>query len=189
MLITMNDRELQRLTVIQDVLHHNLSRRDALKLLDLSYRQLQRLITRFIQQGAASLAHGNRGKPSSNRVNESVKLQALELIHQYYSDFGPTLAHEKLQELHNVSVSLETLRQWMIADGLWVPNSKRKPRVYQPRYRRDCLGELIQIDGSHHDWFEGRSDKCCLLVFINHRIVHEEQYPQVLKTYIKLRCD
>ncbi|MFM2601222.1 ISNCY family transposase [Vibrio fortis] len=163
----MNDRELQRLTIIQDVLHHNLSRRDALKLLDLSYRQLQRLITRFIQQGAASLAHGNRGKPSSNRVNESVKLQALELIHQYYSDFGPTLAHEKLQELHDVSVSLETLRQWMIADGLWVPHSKRKPRVYQPRYRRDCLGELIQIDGSHHDWFEGRSEKCCLLVFID----------------------
>ncbi len=55
----------------------------------------------------------------------------------------------------------------MIADGLWVPHSKRKPRVYQPRYRRDCLGELVQIDGSHHDWFEGRADKCCLLVFIN----------------------
>ena len=158
----MNDRELQRLTIIQDVLHHNLSRRDALKLLGLSYRQLQRLITRFIQQGAASLAHGNRGKPSSNRVNESIKLQALELIHQHYSDFGPTLAREKLQEIHDVSISLETLRQWMIADGLWVPHSKRKPRVYQPRYRRDCLGELIQIDGSHHNWFEGRSDKCCL---------------------------
>ncbi|MBA5764690.1 ISNCY family transposase [Vibrio sp. 404] len=163
----MNDRELQRLTIIQDVLHHNLSRRDALKLLGLSYRQLQRLITRFIQQGAASLAHGNRGKPSSNRVNESVKLQALELIHQHYSDFGPTLAHEKIQEIHGISVSLETLRQWMIADGLWTPHYKRNPRVYQPRYRRDCLGELIQIDGSHHDWFEGRSDKCCLLVFID----------------------
>ena len=130
MLITMNDRELQRLTIIQDVLHQNLSRRDALKLLGLSYRQLQRLITRFLQQGAASLVHGNRGKPSSNRVNESVKLQALELIHQYYSDFGPTLAHEKLEELHDVSVSLKTLRQWMIANGLWTPYSRHKPRIY-----------------------------------------------------------
>lgn len=64
-------------------------------------------------------------------------------------------------------MSVETIRQWMIADGLLVPHTKRKPRVYQPRYRRDCLGELIQIDGSHHDWFEGRSNKCCLLVFID----------------------
>ncbi len=68
---------------------------------------------------------------------------------------------------NDIHVSVETLRQWMITDGLWVPHAKRKPRVYQPRYRRDCLGELIQIDGSHHDWFEGRSHKCCLLVYID----------------------
>lgn len=77
------------------------------------------------------------------------------------------MAHEKLIELHGISVGLETLRRWMIADGLWKPHFQRKPKVYQPRYRRDCLGELIQIDGSHHDWFEGRSDKCCLLVYID----------------------
>jgi hypothetical protein len=68
---------------------------------------------------------------------------------------------------HNLSISNETLSSWMIADGLWTPHARRKPRVYQPRYRRDCLGELIQIDGSHHNWFEGRSGKCCLLVFID----------------------
>ncbi len=77
------------------------------------------------------------------------------------------LGVEKLTEVHGFNISLETLRQWMIADALWVPHSKRKPRIYQPRYRRDCLGELVQIDGSHHDWFEGRADKCCLLVFID----------------------
>ncbi|HIF9499486.1 TPA: ISNCY family transposase, partial [Photobacterium damselae] len=96
-----------------------------------------------------------------------IRHQCLNLIHEYYADFGPTLAREKLIERHGIKIGLETLRQWMIADGLWVPHFKRKPRVYQPRYRRDCYGELIQIDGSHHDWFEGRSNKCCLLVFID----------------------
>lgn len=78
-------------------------------------------------------------------------------------------------ERHDISLSVETLRNWMIADGLWIPYSRRKPRVYQPRYRRDCLGELIQIDGSPHDWFEGRAPKCCLLVFVDDatgRIMH-----------------
>ena len=79
------------------------------------------------------------------------------VVRDQYSDFSPTLAREKLLELHYLPVSNETLRKWMIADDL----------VYQPRYRRDCLGKLIQIDGSHHDWFERRSDKCCLLVFID----------------------
>ncbi len=163
MLIAMNDRELQRFSVIQDVLHCNLSRQDASRILGISYRQLSRLIKSFVRFGAASLAHGNRGKPSSNRIDDKVKA----ILSERYPDFGPTFAHEKLTEQHHINVSLETLRQWMIADGLWVPHSQRKPRVYQPRYRRDCLGELIQIDGSHHDWFEGRSDKCCLLVFID----------------------
>lgn len=79
----------------------------------------------------------------------------------------PRLATEKLSERHQISISVETVRHWMIADGLWVPHARRKPRVYQPRYRRECLGKLIQIDGSHHDWFEGRASKCCLLVYID----------------------
>lgn len=94
-------------------------------------------------------------------------MNVLALLRENYSDFGPTLATEKLSERHQISISVETVRHWMIADGLWVPHARRKPRVYQPRYRRDCLGELIQIDGSHHDWFEGRASKCCLLVYID----------------------
>ncbi len=94
-------------------------------------------------------------------------MRVLSLLHDNYSDFGPTLAAEKLRERHNITVSVETLRKWMTADGLWVPYSRRKPRVHQPRYRRDCLGELVQIDGSPHDWFEGRAPKCCLLVFVD----------------------
>jgi len=94
-------------------------------------------------------------------------MKVLTLLRENYSDFGPTLATEKLSERHQISISVETVRHWMIADGLWVPHARRKPRVYQPRYRRECLGKLIQIDGSHHDWFEGRASKCCLLVYID----------------------
>ena len=136
-------------------------------ILSLSVRQVQRLVTRFRESGAAGLVHQRRGKPSSNKINDNVRYRCLSLINKKYPDFGPTLAHEKLTERHDISISLETLRQWMIADGLWVPHAKLKPRVYQPRHRRDCLGELVQIDGSHHDWFEGRSPKCCLLVYID----------------------
>ncbi|MCG9753582.1 ISNCY family transposase, partial [Vibrio brasiliensis] len=136
-------------------------------ILNVSARHIRRLLNRFSTLGAQSLAHAARGRPSNRRYSEDFKAEILKIIHNYYSDFSPTLALEKLSEQHNLAVSKETLRQWMIADGLWVPHSKRKPRIYQPRYRRDCLGELIQIDGSHHDWFEGRSDKCCLLVFID----------------------
>ncbi|PMO39636.1 transposase [Vibrio sp. 10N.222.52.B12] len=121
----------------------------------MSARHIRRLLNRLSTLGAQSLAHAARGRPSNRRYSEDFKVEILKIIHKYYSDFSPTLALEKLSEQHNIAVSKETLRQWMIADGLWVPHSKRKPRVYQPRYRRDCLGELIQIDGSHHDWFEG----------------------------------
>lgn len=100
-------------------------------------------------------------------MTESLKLRVLKLIRENYSDFGPTLAAEKLRERHDIRLSIETVRNWMTSEGLWVPHARRKSRVYQPRHRRDCLGELIQNDGSHHDWFEGRAPKCCLLVFIN----------------------
>ncbi|ACH64784.1 Sea24 (plasmid) [Aliivibrio fischeri MJ11] len=167
MLIAMSDNEIDRLKVIQDVCERRLRRIDAAELLNLSVRQVQRLMNRLRQYGAAGLSHKSRGKPSNNKLPSDYRSYILDTITQYYPDFGPSLAHEKLSEIHNLRVSVETLRQWMIADGLWIPHSQRKPRVYQPRYRRDCLGELIQIDGSHHDWFEGRSSKCCLLVFID----------------------
>jgi hypothetical protein len=91
----------------------------------------------------------------------------MELVHSRYADFGPTLAQEKLLELHGVTISVETLRQWMIADGLWTPHTQRGKRVQQPRRRRECLGELIQIDGSDDEWFEQRGPRCVLLVFID----------------------
>lgn len=167
MLVTMSDKDLSRYKVINDVCERRLRRSDAAQILNLSERQVQRLMNRLRESGAASLVHGARGKPSNNRISSDYRQTILTLVRKHYSDFAPTLAREKLIEIHNLPISNETLRQWMIADGLWVPHAQRQPRVYQPRHRRDCLGELVQIDGSHHDWFEGRSPKCCLLVFID----------------------
>ncbi|MGR5528028.1 ISNCY family transposase [Vibrio maritimus] len=163
----MSDSEIRRFKIIQDVCDRRIRRSDAAEILNLSVRQVQRLMNRLRECGAAGLTHQARGKPSNHRYPSNYREMILKLVRDNYEDFSPTLAREKLIELHNLSVSNETLRSWMIADGLWTPHARRKPRVYQPRYRRDCFGELIQIDGSHHDWFEGRSDKCCLLVFID----------------------
>ena len=167
MLITMSEHDINRFKVIQDVCDRRLRRCDAAELLGLSVRQVQRLMNRLREFGASSLVHHLRGKPGNRRYPSEFRTEVLRIVREYYHDFSPTYACEKLIEQHNLDVSVETLRQWMIADGLWIPHSQRKPRIYQPRYRRDCLGELVQIDGSHHDWFEGRSPKCCLLVFID----------------------
>lgn len=124
-------------------------------------------MNRFRESGAADLENLRRGRPGNHRLPESLKLRVLSLLHDHYSYFGPTLAAEKLRERHNITVSVETLRKWMTADGLWVPYSRRRPRAHQPRYRRDCLGELVQIDGSPQDCIEDRAPECCLLVIID----------------------
>jgi hypothetical protein len=91
----------------------------------------------------------------------------LSLVRERYADFGPTLAAEKLAEIHGCTISRETLRGWMIAAGLWVDRRHRLPSPHQPRRRRDCLGERVQIDGSEHAWFEDRAAKCTLLAFVD----------------------
>lgn len=144
MLVTMSDKELSRINIIQSVVEKRMRRRDAAHQLALTERQTQRLMNRFRESGAAGLANLRRGRPGNHRLPESLKLRVLSLLHDHYSDFGPTLAAEKLRERHNITVSVETLRKWMTADGLWVPYSRRRPRVHQPRYRRDCLGELFR---------------------------------------------
>lgn len=167
MLIPMSDRDINRFKVLQDVRERRLRQIDAADILNISPRQVRRLLSQLSQHGASSLAHQSRGRPSNRRYPDAFRVEVLNIIRTQYADFSPTFACEKLTEQHNLVLSVETLRQWMIADGLWVPHSQRQPRIYQPRYRRDCLGELVQIDGSHHDWFEGRSPKCCLLVYID----------------------
>ncbi len=167
MLLTMSQKELNRVNVIRDVCERRLTQIEASSLLQLTRRHVQRLVNRYREHGESGLISLRRGQPSNRRLSFTFKHRVIEIIKSCYSDFGPTFANEKLFELHGLKLSTETLRHWMVEEGLWKTKAQSKPKVYQPRYRRECLGELIQIDGSHHDWFEGRSPKCCLLVFID----------------------
>jgi hypothetical protein len=167
MLITMSENELHRIGVITKVCDKRLTQSAAAGILGLTRRQIQRLVNQLRQQGDVGLVSKRRGLPSNRRFSLEFKDKVLTLVKQKYADFKPTFACEKLAELHDIHLSSETLRQWLITEGLWQVHKNKVSKVYQPRYRRECYGELIQIDGSHHDWFEGRSAKCCLLVFID----------------------
>lgn len=164
---TMSVQEISRLEVIQQVKAREIKQIDAALRLSLSTRHLRRLTRAYEHQGGVGLVSKRCGKPSNRRIGESIKAKAIELIKSHYPDFSPTLAHEKLTEVHGLSFSLETLRQWMIDAELWQGKKRRKARIHQQRARRSSRGELVQIDGSPHDWFEGRREKCCLLVFID----------------------
>lgn len=174
-LLTMSERELSRLKIIEDINEHHLSVVQGAELAGISRRQMTRLVKAFRLHGASGLISKKRGKPSNRKYSNGYRDYVLALIRQHYYDFGPTFALEKLEAKHEVSVSKETLRNWMIEADIWKTRKERRSRVYQPRNRRDCFGELIQLDGSHHWWFEGRGPKCALLVYIDDatsRLVH-----------------
>ena len=167
MLVSMSDKELKRLPVLQEICDQRITQSQAAQLLHISARQIRRLLQKYKAEGPVVFAHAGRGRTSNSRLPEEIRLKCLNLVDEQFHGFGPTLAHEKLTTVHGFDISVETLRSWMIAANLWIPRSKRLKRPYQPRYNPVCLGELIQINGSHHDWFEGRAAKCCLLVFID----------------------
>ncbi len=166
-LLTMSDNELSRIDVIKEVLDKRLKQQDAASILGVGARQLQRLLKAYKHSGPEGIISRHRGRPSNRRYPEPMKEYGLFLIKRHYLDFGPTLAAEKLAEQHDFIVSVETLRQWMMAAQFWVPRKDKGKRIHQPRGRRDCLGELVQIDGSEHRWFEDRGPKCTLLVYID----------------------
>jgi transposase len=166
-LLTMSKQELTRLEVMQRIKDKRLTQKEAAGMLKKSVRQIKRLFRAYKAQGAKGLVSGRRGKPSNHRLDEQVEQQALDLLKEKYEDFGPTLAHEKLSEVHGVKLSRESVRKLMIAEGMWKPKRAKHPSAQQMRERRACFGELVQIDGSDHDWFEGRGSKCTLLVYID----------------------
>jgi hypothetical protein len=159
----MSDAELIKFEVLRDVDHERMPARAAALLLGLSERQVWRLLKAYRLCGADGLISKKRGQPSNRKTPGNVRSAVMAIVRKRYADFGPTLAAEKLREVHDLNVSRETLRAWMIADGLWQDRKKRRARVHQPRYRRDCVGELIQIDGSDHRWFEDRGPMCTFL--------------------------
>jgi transposase len=166
-LVTLNMRELDRLKMIQSVVDMGLKPARAAERLGLTVRQVERLVARYRESGAAGLASRKRDKPGNRKLDEGLALRALTIIRERYADFGPTLACEKLRECHGLVLSKETVRRLMTDAGLWIPRRQRPPKIYQPRARRACLGELVQIDGSDHRWFEDRAPACTLLVYVD----------------------
>ena len=163
----MSDGELRRLEVLRDLDRLRLTTAAAGELLGLERRQVFRLLKVYRAEGAAGLISKRRSRPSNRRKPEALRGKVLALIRERYWDFGPTLAAEKLGELHGIVLGRETVRKWMMADGLWLDRKQRRQRVHQPRNRRECVGELVQIDGSEHWWFEARGPQCTLLVFVD----------------------
>tara|TARA_B100000378_G_C18027214_1_gene406268 strand:+ start:950 stop:1573 length:624 start_codon:yes stop_codon:yes gene_type:complete len=165
--LAMSDGELARFDTLMRIERGELRVADAAALLGLKRRQIFRLLERMRADGAAGLVSRKRGRPSNRRYSEAFREQVIAIVREHYPDFGPTLAREYLMERHGITISCETLRQFMIGAGLWKDRAARRPRPYQPRYRRDCRGELIQVDGSKHWWFEDRGPQCTLLVYID----------------------
>lgn len=165
--LAMSHGELSRFDTLMRVERGDLRVEDAAMLLGLKRRQVFRLLERLRSEGAAGVISRKRGRPSNRRHSDALREQIIAIVREHYSDFGPTLAREYLIERHGITVACETLRQLMITAGLWKDREARRPRPYQPRYRRDCRGELIQVDGSKHWWFEDRGPQCTLLVYID----------------------
>ena len=162
----MSERDLQRIEVLSKVMAGRMTMVSAAHVLDLSERQVRRLLDRMRTDGAASIRHKAIGRPSNNRIADSVRDYAVALVRERYADFGPTLATEKLFERDGLHVSRETVRTWMVDAGLWLSRKQRRT-FHQPRLRREAYGELVQIDGSEHRWFEDRGPACSLLVFVD----------------------
>ena len=165
--LSVSDGELRRLEVLRDVDRGGLPVGAAAQLLGRSERQVWRLLKAFRGDGAAGLICKKRGRPSNRKTAAAIRAAALWIVRHNYADFGPTLATEKLASEHGFAFSSETLRKWMITDGLWLDRKQRQRRVHQPRPRRECVGELVQLDGSEHWWFEDRGPQCTLLVFVD----------------------
>ena len=135
--------------------------------LGLGVRQVKRLVARCRERGAAGLASGRRGRRPNNAIDASVRRAVMELVRERHPDFGPTFACEKLAEDHGHRLSRGTLRRWMIEDGLWESRSRREARGHPSRPRRECVGDLVRIDGLPHDWFEGRSPGRTLIAYVD----------------------
>lgn len=164
--VRMSVPELKRVHVIRQVMNKALRQREAGEVLGLTTRQVRRLIQRVRAEGDAGLVHRSRGTPSNRRYRPTLKARVLRLYAKHYRDFGPTLAAEKLAEQQAITLSAETLRQWLRATG--VTHFQRRTRPHRAwRARKAHVGELVQLDGSHHDWFEGRGPRCVLMAYID----------------------
>jgi transposase len=165
-MMVMSIGEVKRLKLIQSAIDKQISQKRVSSILSLSERQIRRLVKSVREEGARGIIHRSRGRPSNRRLCRKIKEKVITLYTKKYSDFGPTLAAEKLLELDGIRLSDETLRNWLIEAGLWKKHRKRSAyRQWRPR--RSCFGEMVQMDGSHHDWLEGRYPALVLMGYID----------------------
>ena len=166
--VTMSMRELDRLKLLQAVVEGELPAIRAAERLSMSTRQIRRLAQRYRLEGPVGLISRARNRrPGNRRLNADVETEVTRILRECYADFGPTLAAEKLAERHQIVLAKETVRRILVDAGLWIPRKLRAPKIQQPRARRSCVGELIQIDGCEHRWFEDRAPACTVLVYVD----------------------
>jgi hypothetical protein len=165
-IIMLSQKELIRLHIVHKIRNKELKHKEASKILSLSERQMRRVVSRVTIGGDQGIVHKSRGKPSNRRISLRLKNKVIECYKTKYSGFGPTFAAEKLFELEKIKVHQETLRKWLIEAGDW--KRVRKSRTHrQWRERKHHFGEMVQMDGSHHDWFEQRGPKCVFMGYID----------------------
>jgi transposase len=164
--LQMGYKELMRAKVMEMVGEGQITLKEASEKLGLSYRQTRRIYSRYKTEGDKGLLHRNIGQRSHNCKSPELRKRAISLYERKYNDFGPTLAAEELSERDGITIDHETLRRWLLEERLW--KRKRRSNPYRSRRdRRERFGELVQFDGSHHDWFEGRREKCCLMNMVD----------------------
>ena len=166
-LVTLSRKELDRLGVMKSLVEKRMTQRSAAERLRVCTRQVRRILSRFLLKGAAGLVSQKRGRPSNRCLAVGFREDVMEVIKKSYKDFKPTFAQEMLLECHGIKVSVSTLRKWMIDGGLHKVRRKHGGRIHQLRERRECFGDMVQIDGSHHHWFEDRGKVCALIAFID----------------------
>jgi hypothetical protein len=161
-ILTMNTKEVDKIKIINQVEKRVITIGEAAELLSLSQRQIFRLIKKVKDEGSKGVIHKLRGKASNRGYPKKLKKKIIEIYRKQYWDYGPTLFSEMLIKYHNISINDETLRLWLRENAITTSIRKKRPHR-KKRERRSCFGELLQFDGSHHDWFEGRGAECCLL--------------------------
>lgn len=165
-IISMTQGELKRLHIVRKALDKSITQAEAADIIDVCLRQAQRIVRTVRAEGDEGIIHKSRGRTSNRALPDRIKSRALRLYKEKYPDFGPTLASEKLFEINKIKINDETLRLWLIKKN--IPYKQRKKRPHrQWRQRKDHFGEMLQIDGSEHDWFEGRGPECVFMGYID----------------------
>jgi transposase len=186
----MSAKEADRYAVVRQVIERKMTQQEAAAWLGVSVRQVKRLCKAVREDDCAGVISRRRGRPSNRRIDPGERERFVELVKRNYADFGPTLAAQYLRRDHGFAYSAETLRAWMAAAGLWKPRRAKPQRIHSPRLRRPRRGELVQVDGSLHAWFEQRAAKCCLIAFIDDAtgwVLHGRFFPvESTRSYLQM---